>query len=369
MLGMFSVGCEDDATRARAGVLETRHGKVRTPCFMPVATRGFVKTLSAEELERIKAEAIISNALLLYMKPGAEVIAEAGGIHRFMSFEGTIFTDSGGFQVLRREFSPRFTRHGIAFRSPFDGSRHVLTPELCIALQETLGSDVAVQLDDCPPYGAEGERYRESVRRTLEWAEASLQAKTREDLLLFGVVQGGTDPELRRLCTRRLAEMGFDGYCLGGLSVGEPREVMMEMVELSVSMLPESMPRYLMGVGSPVEVLEAVARGVDVFDSAFPTRNARHGAVYTWHGKYSITKARNLHIHEPLEPGCTCPACRRYSRAYISHLMRCNEPLGKRLVSLHNLHFMQELMRRARDAISRGEFNEYLSRVREIFRR
>ncbi len=369
MWGMFRVVCEDEVSGARVGVLETAHGRVRTPCFLPVATKGYVRMVSAGELREVGAEALISNALLLYMKPGVEVVAEAGGLHRFMGFEGTIFTDSGGFQVLRREFMPRFVTSGIVFRSPFDGSRQAVTPELCVAIQEALGSDVGVQLDDCPPYGLERERYVESVRRTLRWAEASLRARSCDDMMLFGVVQGGVDPELRRRCAERLVELEFQGYCLGGLSVGEPKEVMVEMIELMCELLPQEKPRYLMGVGSPVEVLEAVARGVDVFDSAFPTRNARHGAVYTWGGKYSITKAKNLRVHGPLEEGCTCPVCRSYSRAYVSHLMRCDEPLGKRLVSVHNLHFMMRLMEGARRAIRRGEFPEYLQGVRRVFGR
>ncbi|WP_456475402.1 tRNA guanosine(34) transglycosylase Tgt [Candidatus Pyrohabitans sp.] len=365
----FSISCDDTATEARTGRLHTAHGAVKTPCFMPVATKAGVKTLASEELLELGVEAIISNALVLYLKPGVEVISAAGGLHAFMNFPGAIFTDSGGFQALRREFKPEFTKRGIAFRSPFDNSRHVFTPELCMEVQEALGSDVAMTLDDCPPYGEAGERYRASVERTTRWARACLSAHTREEQLLFAIAQGGTCAELRQESARQLAQLDFDGYGIGGLSIGEPAELMLNMLEVSLSALPEEKPRYLMGLGSPVEVLEAIARGVDIFDSAFPTRNARHSAVYTRRGKYSITKAKHLRSSGPLEEGCTCFTCRNYSRAYVSHLMRAGESLGMRLTTLHNLHFMQTLMGDARRAIEAGEFADFLAEFRRDFGR
>jgi len=365
----FSISCEDTATKARVGKLRTAHGVVATPCFMPVATKASVKTLASEELLSLGVEAIISNALLLYLKPGVEVISAAGGLHTFMNFHRTIFTDSGGFQALRREFKPEFTKRGIAFRSPFDNSRHVFTPELCIAVQEALGSDVALTLDDCPPYGEAKERYVESVARTTRWARACKAAHACDDQLLFAIAQGGTFADLRRESAAQLAQLDFDGYGIGGLSIGEPHDVMLSMLEVSISALPEEKPRYLMGLGSPIEVLEAIARGVDIFDSAFPTRNARHSAVYTREGKYSITKAKHLRSHAPLEEACTCYTCRNYTRAYVSHLMRAGETLGMRLVTLHNLHFMQTLMRDARKAIAAGEFAEFLKEFKQNFKR
>ena len=363
----FSISCEDG--KARAGKLRTAHGEVETPCFMPVATKASVKTLSSEELLELGYEAIICNALVLYLKPGVEVIAEQGGLHSFMNFHRTIFTDSGGFQALRREFKPEFTKRGIAFRSPFDNSRHVFTPQLCAAVQEALGSDVALTLDDCPPYGEAKERYAESVARTTRWARQFKEAHSCDEQLLFAIAQGGTFADLRRESAAQLAELDFDGYGIGGLSIGEPHDLMLEMLEVSISALPEEKPRYLMGLGSPVEVLEAIARGVDIFDSAFPTRNARHSAVYTKEGKYSITKAKHLRSSEPLEQGCTCYTCRNYTRAYVSHLMRANEALGMRLVTLHNLHFMQRLMRDARRAIRAGEFADFMQDFIRRFRK
>ena len=365
----FSVSCEDSSTKARAGKLRTAHGTVETPCFMPVATKASVKTLASDELLELGFEAIICNALVLYLKPGVEVIAQQGGLHRFMNFHHTIFTDSGGFQALRREFKPEFTRRGIAFRSPFDNSRHVFSPELCIAVQEALGSDVAMTLDDCPPYGEARERYVESVARTTRWARQCKSAHSCDGQLLFAIAQGGTFADLRRESAEQLAKLDFDGYGIGGLSIGEPHGTMLEMLEVSISALPEEKPRYLMGLGSPVEVLEAIARGVDIFDSAFPTRNARHSAVYTRQGKYSITKAKHLRSDLPLEEGCTCYTCRNYTRAYVSHLMRSGEALGMRLVTLHNLHFMQRLMRDARRAIRKGEFVEFMEDFIRRFRR
>lgn len=365
----FSVSCDDDATKARVGKLRTAHGLLETPCFMPVATKASVKTLASGEILKLGFEAIICNALVLYLRPGVEVIAQQGGLHRFMGFPRTIFTDSGGFQALRREFRPQFTRRGIAFRSPFDNSRHVFSPELCVAVQEALGSDVAMTLDDLPAYGEARERYVESVARTTQWARRCKAAHSCEEQLLFAIAQGGTFPDLRRESARQLAKLEFDGYGIGGLSIGEPHAKMLEMLEVSISALPAEKPRYLMGLGSPVEVLEAIARGVDIFDSAFPTRNARHSAVYTHRGKYSITKAKHLQSDLPLEAGCTCYTCRNYTRAYVSHLMRSGEALGMRLVTLHNLHFMQQLMRNARRAILAGEFAEFMEDFRRRFRR
>lgn len=360
---MFELTSRDSG--ARAGVLHLS-SRVETPCFLPVATKASVKTLSSQELEDVGTLALISNALLLYLQPGVEAIEEAGGLHRFMGWERAIFTDNGGFQALRPEFHPRVSRRGIKFISPFDNSSHLMTPEKVVEIQEKLGSDVALALDDCPPYGTGYRRARESVDRTIAWAERSLGARDRGQHL-FAISQGGVYPGLRRECVRKLAEMDFQGYALGGLSIGEPKETMGRMISATCEALPEEKPRYLMGVGSPLEILEAIARGIDIFDSAFPTRNARHSAVYTQKGKYSISKAKNLKHLGPLEEGCSCFSCRNYSRGYISHLMRVHEYLGMRLVTLHNLHFMQELMKGARRAVEGGEFDEFRERFAKRF--
>lgn len=361
---MFEIEAKDRKTEARAGVLQTENYGVKTPAFMPVATKGSVKTLSNHELAGAGVEALISNALLLYLKPGIDVISGAGGLHGFMKWKRAIFTDNGGFQAIREEFSPVFSKRGITFSSPFDSSRHLITPEKIIGIQEVLGSDVALALDDCPSYGTGYNRAEDSVKRTTEWAKRSLEVKSREGQLLFCIAQGGVFPELRIRSAGELAELNFDGYAIGGLSIGEPKKVMMEMIEISIKAIPQEKPRYLMGVGSPVEVLDAIAMGVDIFDSAFPTRNARHNAVYTEKGKYNIAKAKNLMLFEPLEEGCSCYACRHYTRSYISHLMRVYEALGMRLVTLHNIHFTERLMRNAREAIVAGEFDEF----REMFK-
>ncbi len=364
---MFEIEAKDRKTEARAGVLHTGSYSVKTPAFMPVATKGSVKTVSSEELVDVGVEALISNALLLYLKPGVEIISEAGGLHKFMGWKRAIFTDNGGFQAIRDEFSPVFSKKGITFSSPFDSSRHLITPEKIIEIQEALGSDVALALDDCPSYGTGYERAEESVIRTTAWAKRSLEVKSGEGQLLFAIAQGGVFPELRVRSARELAELDFDGYAIGGLSIGEPKEVMREMIEVSVKALPEEKPRYLMGLGSPLEVLDAIAMGVDIFDSAFPTRNARHNAVYTRRGKYNIAKAKNLKLFEPLEEGCQCYACRHYSRAYISHLMRVYETLGMRLVTLHNLYFLENLIKDAREAIIAGEFDEFMEEFKKSF--
>ncbi len=342
---------------ARAGKLHTGHGVVETPAFMPVATKGTVKTLSSEELSEIGIRALIVNAFLLYLKPGAKVVEHAGGIHGFMNWDKAIFTDSGGFQMLRKDFLVRVSKRGITFKSPFDNSRHLFTPEKCMEVQNTLGSDVAMVLDDLPPYGSDENRLAESVERTVEWARRCKEAHGNDSQLLFAIVQGGVHHELREKCASKLMEIGFDGYGMGGLSIGEPLEEMLTMIRQTN--LPADRIRYLMGVGSPVEILDAVEMGVDLFDSAFPTRNARHNTVYTWKGKYDLSKARYAEDFKPLGDDCKCHACEHYTRAYVHHLLKVREFLGIRLVTLHNLSFMEGLMRDARDAILRSEFRDF----------
>jgi queuine tRNA-ribosyltransferase len=354
---MFELTHEDRG--ARAGKLTTLHGDVGTPCFMPVATKGSVKTLSSDELNALGAEAIISNAFVLYLKPGADVISEAGGLHSFMNFERTIFTDSGGFQILKDEFAPEVTDKGVTFRSPFDDTRHMFTPEKCIEVQGKIGSDVAMVLDDCPHYGKDHDYMETSVARTTDWARRCKDAQKNEKQLLFAIVQGGTFRDLREKSARDLVEIGFDGYGIGGLSIGEPKEKMLEMLEYTLPLLPKEQPRYLMGVGSQVELLESISLGADIFDSTFPTRNARHNSVYTWNGSYNITRGKHAKDFSPLEEGCTCHACENYTKAYIRHLMVVHEMLGMRLITIHNLHFTRELMKKAREAISEKRFSKF----------
>ncbi len=344
---------------ARAGRLHTAHGAVDTPCFMPVATNAGVKTLSPEELDDIGIQAVISNAFVLYLKPGVEVVKKAGGLHRFMNFDRTIFTDSGGFQMLKEDFLDAVSRKGIVFKSPYDDSRHIFTPEKCMDVQEMLGSDVAMVLDDCPPYGSGERRVVESVKRTADWALRCKEAHTSDKQMLFGIIQGGVYKRLREKNAQDITGLDFDGYGIGGLSIGEPRAVMFEMLGFSLSFIPEDRPRYFMGLGSPAELLESISMGVDIFDSAFPTRNARHNAVYTREGKYNITKGRFKDDFGKLEEGCNCYACRNFTRSYISHLMRVYETFGMRLVTIHNLHFITRLLKNAREAIKNNEFEEF----------
>lgn len=334
------------------------HGEVETPCFMPVATKGSVKTLTSEEVMKT-AQAVIVNAFVLSLRPGIRVIKKAGGLHSFMNWEKVIFTDSGGFQMLKEDFLLGVSKKGVTFRSPFDDTRHLLTPEKCVEIQASLGSDVAMVLDDCPPYGKDYNYVKGSLERTIDWAKRSKASHKGEGQLLFSILQGGVFPDLRKKGAEELVKLDFDGYGIGGLSIGEPKKEMLRVLSYTMPLIPEEKPRYLMGVGSPIELLEAISLGVDIFDSAFPTRNARHNTFYTWKGKYNITRGRFSRDLSPLEEGCGCYACENYSRAYISHLMRVYEMLGMRLLTLHNLYFVQELMKRAREAIIEEEFEGF----------
>lgn len=352
---------------ARAGILETGHGQIQTPAFLPVATKACVKTLDSEEVERVGTQGIIANALILYLRPGVDIVSGAGGLHRFMRWKRSIFTDSGGFQMLRKDFLLRVSKGGITFQSPFDRSRHLFTPEKCMEVQEKLGSDVAMALDDLPPYGSDHQRTAQSVSRTIEWAETCLRARDNRSTLLFAILQGGVFPDLRRKCAMKLVEMGFDGYGIGGLSIGEPRELTYRILEESTALIPFGKARYLMGVGSPLEMVRAVSMGVDVFDSAYPTRNARHNTAYTKKGKLNLSKGRYRDDFRPIEDGCGCPACREYTRAYLSHLLRVHETVGMRLITAHNLYFTHSLLDRVRKSILRGELGELLREMEGVY--
>lgn len=345
--------------RARAGTLATAHGEVPTPLFMPVATAGSVRTLSPEELDEVGTRALIANSYSLLVRPGVEAVEEAGGIHAFIRWKGPVFTDSGGFQMVRKGFLVRKDDGGVVFRDHVRGDVRELTPEAVVALEERLGADVAMVLDDCPPAGAARDVVEDATRRTTLWARRCAAARSRGDQQLWAITQGGVEEDLREASTRELVEMAFDGYGIGGLSIGEPVEDMWRAIDGSVDLLPPDRPRYLMGVGSPREVLDAVERGVDVFDSAFPTRNARHGTVMTREGRFDITRGRMADDRSPLDPACGCRVCQGVDRSYVHHLWRSKDTRWMNLVSFHNLHLMQELVSGTRTAVLGGTFAEF----------
>ncbi len=355
---VFEVTATDGA--ARAGVLRTAHGEVRTPVFMPVGTKATVKTLHPDEVRDLGAQIVLGNTYHLYFRPGDELIRELGGLHAFMAWEGPILTDSGGFQVFSlRDTIARVDEDGVTFRSVYDGAATRFTPELAARVQANLGSDVAMCLDQVPPAGVGRRELEDAVRRTTEWARRQRDAARAEGQLRFGIAQGGVDPELRRRSTLEIAELGFDGNAIGGLAIGEDREAMFETTDWAAALLPADRPRYFMGIGDPEGILEVIEAGVDMFDCVLPTRTARTGSALTHEGRINLRNARYARDPAPLEEGCDCPACTRFSRAYIRHLVNQNELLGLRLLSLHNLRFLLELTRGARDAIERGAFAAY----------
>jgi queuine tRNA-ribosyltransferase len=364
---MFEVVHQDTVSGARQGRLTTAHQVVDTPTFMPVATKATVKTLTPTEIRDMGTQAIISNAFHLYLGPGHELIKKAGGLHRFMGWDGAIFTDSGGFQILRKEFKFKLNNQGINYMNSRDGKRYMYTPELCMEIQGALGSDVAMVLDDCPPWGSNRDEIRDSVCRTVDWAQRSLDSRCNDKQMVFGILQGGTLPDMRVECANRLVEMEFDGYGIGGLSIGEPKDVMHETIRLNLPMIPEDKPRYLMGVGSPVELLDSIYLGVDIFDSAFPTRNARHQSAMTRHGQVDLRRASFKDDFRPIDEECECYTCRHFSRSYIYHLFKESEMLAMRLASIHNVHFLQDMMAGARTAISEDRFNEFRDRFKSEY--
>jgi queuine tRNA-ribosyltransferase len=351
----FAVEEPDSATAARAGMMHTPHGDIPTPVFAPVGTQATVKTLTPDELRNLDATLILANTYHLYLRPGADVIAKLGGLHSFMGWSGPILTDSGGFQVFSLESLRRVNDEGVVFRSHIDGSEHSLSPEKAIEIQEQLGADIIMALDECPD-PLDRDYNRVALDRTHHWAERCLKAHMRGDQALFGILQGGIFPDLRHESARFLTSLGFDGYALGGLSVGEPKNKTWKMLEVTVPLLPLDRPRYLMGVGSPEDLLEGVERGIDIFDCVLPTRLARNGAVFTSRGRINLRKAEFADDPAPIEEGCTCYTCRRFSRAYLRHLYKAGEILGLRLNTIHNLHFLLDLMRRIRSAIVDGHF-------------
>ena len=361
-MSVFDVTATDGA--ARAGVLHTAHGDVPTPAFMPVGTKGTVKGVDPDELRALGAAIVLGNTYHLHFKPGADVIAELGGLHAFMGWDGPILTDSGGFQV----FSLRHTLlavddDGVAFRSVYDGDPARLTPELAAGIQAKLGSDVAMCLDVCPPADSTRAELEEAARLTAVWAARQREAPRADGQLLFGIAQGGAEPELRRRSIDEIVALDFDGNALGGLSVGEDRSTMFETVRWAAPLLPAEKPRYFMGIGDPEGILEVIERGVDMFDCVLPTRLGRTGTALSWEGRLNLKNARFVRDPRPLDEGCDCPACARFSRAYIRHLIKEKELLGLRLLSVHNLRFLLRLTGGARAAIERGELASFKAEV------
>ena len=346
-------------TGARAGRLHTPHGSFDTPMFMPVGTQGTVKTLSPEELHTMGAGVILGNTYHLFLRPGHEIVKKAGGLHRFMNWDGAILTDSGGFQVFSLGALRKISEEGVAFRSHHDGSKQFLSPEKSMEIQMALGSDIAMAFDECTPYPADYEYACRSMRLTTRWAKRCQAVHNREDQALFGIVQGGMYADLRQESAEQLVAMDFPGYAIGGLSVGEPKPLMYEVLEQTVPLLPQNKARYLMGVGTPDCLVEGVARGIDMFDCVFPTRVARNGTAITSQGRVVIRNAAYIEDFTPLDPECDCYTCRNYSRAYLRHLIRCDEIFGLRLMSLHNLHYLIKLMHQIRDSIIEGNYPEF----------
>jgi queuine tRNA-ribosyltransferase len=351
----FELLATDPGTGARRGRLWTAHGPVETPAFMPVGTYGAVKAMAPWELGELGAQMILGNAYHLSLRPGADLVARHGGLHRFAGWEGAILTDSGGFQIFSLKTLCRVSENGVEFQSHLDGSRRFYRPEDVIEVQEKLGVDVAMVLDECVAADASRAEVEVALERTTRWAERAQAARARRDQLVFGIVQGGMDPELRERSARELAGLGFDGYAVGGLSVGERRDVTQRVAGRTVGLLPAQRPRYLMGVGTPEELVRFVAMGFDLFDCVLPTRNARNGMAFTEAGRLSIKNAEHRSDERPLDPGCACACCRRFSRAYLRHLFVSGEILAARLLTTHNLHFYLSRMARLREAIERGE--------------
>ncbi|RJO65869.1 MAG: tRNA guanosine(34) transglycosylase Tgt [Myxococcales bacterium] len=352
----FELLHQDSRTAARRGRLRLTHGAVETPAFMAVGTQGTVKALTPAQLEELGAEIILANTYHLFLRPGHERVRQAGGLHRFMGWSRPILTDSGGYQVFSLAERRKVTEKGVTFQSHIDGSRHLLTPELAVEIQEALGSDIAMAFDECPPADAPKAAVAEAVERTSRWAKRCLDARRRGDQALFGIVQGGVHDDLRRAHAEELAALPFDGYALGGLSVGEPIPEMRRITALAAPLLPADKPRYLMGVGTPTDLVESVARGIDMFDCVMPTRHARNGYLFTSQGKLVIKHACYADDLGPLDPRCDCYVCRTFSRAYLRHLFIAKEILAMTLNTLHNLHFYLSLMRDIRRAVEAGTF-------------
>ena len=356
----FELGHVSKDSKARTGILHTPHGSVKTPMFMPVGTQASVKTLSPEEVKEVGSGVILSNTYHLWLRPGADIVQKAGGLHKFMKYDGPMLTDSGGFQVFSLSKLRKITEEGVEFRSHIDGSKLFLSPEKAIEIENKLGADIIMAFDECIPYPADYDYAKASMLRTLRWAQRCKDAHTNTDSQgLFGIVQGGEYPELREYCAKELVKMDFPGYAIGGTSVGEPKDVYREMIDMSICHLPEDKARYLMGVGSPVSILEAIERGIDMFDCVLPTRIARHGTAMTNYGRVVVKNAQYKEDFTPIDKDCDCYCCQNYTRAYIRHLLSAGETFGQRLLSIHNIRFLIVLVENARVAIEEDRFVEF----------
>jgi queuine tRNA-ribosyltransferase len=355
----FSVSHTDTGGRARRGRLRTAHAAIDTPAFMPVGSLGTVKGIETGDLQAMGFRLILCNAYHLYLRPGHEVVEALGGLHSFIGWPGGILTDSGGFQVFSLAKLCRVTDDGVTFQSHLDGSSHDITPERAIAIQEALGADIIMAFDECVALPASREQVRMATERTNRWARRCLDARRRNDQALFGIVQGGLEGDVRVRAARELAAIGFDGYAIGGLSVGEAKPAMYRTVDVTVPELPPHAPRYLMGVGMPEDLVEGVARGIDLFDCVVPTRHGRTGWLFTSFGRVLIKQARYARDEQPIDPACACPVCATHSRAYLHHLFTAKEMLGVRLNTVHNLYYYAGLMQRIRDAVTAGSFERF----------
>lgn len=352
---------KDENSSARYGTLQTNYGTFETPMFMPVGTKATVKSLSPEELKAAHSGIILSNTYHLWLRPGEDIIDKAGGLHKFMNYDGPILTDSGGFQIfsLVKNKEKDITEEGVTFKSHIDGSKLFLTPEKSIQIQNKLDSDIAMSFDECPPYPSTYEYMKKSVERTLRWAARGKKVHSNENQSLFGIVQGGEFEDLREYSCKETVKMDFDGYSIGGTSVGEDKDTMYKMIDYGIKYLPEDKVRYLMGVGDPIDIIEGTIRGIDIFDCVLPTRIARHGQAFTREGKINFNNAKYKEDFTPVEEGCDCYTCKNYTKAYIRHLITTDEMLGGRLLSIHNIRFLIKLTEELREAIKENRILEY----------
>lgn len=375
MHNIFTIVAKDKKSKARTGILHTKSGDVETPFFMPVATKMTAKHISPSDFEVMNARAIISNAFILSLKPGTKVIKKAGGIGKFMNYYGVNFTDSGGFQMYTDSLYLGSDENGVRFKDPFAGKMCYVTPEKDMQIQLDINSDVAMCLDSMPLIENSKKEIEKAVVKTSKWAERckkyhdEMQKNISQEKrqILYGIIQGGIHKDLREKSARKLVGLNFQGYSIGGLALGEPKEEEYKMIEICKKIIPEEKPAYLMGAGHPLELLEAINRGVDMFDSRFPTRNARHGSMYTWKGKINLINKKYENDLSPIDKECDCFACKRYSKAYIRHLLKQGEGTGYRLASIHNLHFLQSLMKKARESIKNGSFKKLLKEFRREY--
>ena len=356
-----------EASQARCGKLQLKHGQVDTPIFMPVGTQGCVKTLLPTDLKGMDAQIILGNTYHLFLRPGLEVIKHFGGLHSFQKWDRPILSDSGGFQVFSLGQLNKISEEGAHFRSHLDGTAFLLSPELAVEIQETLGSDIHMVFDECTPFPATKEQAKSSMERSMRWAKRCKEAKTNPELMQFGIVQGSVYPELRQQSCQQVVDVGFDGYAIGGLSVGEPKPEMRLVTKVCTDLLPKDKPRYLMGVGTPLDLIESVHLGVDMFDCVMPTRNGRNGTVFTSRGKINVKAAIHKLSNEPMDPDCSCYTCTTFEMGYLRHLYKASEPSIQRLLSLHNLHYYVNLMKKVRTSIGQGDFLSLLDEIRSVY--